>query len=285
MADSTIVCKPTPWFLMRAAAMLLMFAVFAVLFYIDGSTGYRKKNLGYFMHATFKQAHDEFARRDAGGELTAEGWRDHASRQKVNFPDDRSVLPVDLELPMPWPEVLWDYQTMKPLDWHRLWLAYSGKEKLASSPPEKPFDARKIEEQWVVFWICLVLVAGAAFFLVRTVGRSLQADGDGVRGAGGKLVPYRDMKRLDLRKWETKGLAFIDYEGEAGKGRIRIDGLTYGGFKKEQEEPAERLMQKIRNHFSGEILEYVSISEKEEGPDGAGNEQEGEIRMDENDDR
>ena len=262
--------------------MLLMFAVFAVLFYIDGSTGYRKKNLGYFMHATFKQAHDEFARMDAGGELTAEEWREYASSQVVRFTDDHSTLPAGLKLPMPWPEVLWDYETMKPLDWHRLWLAYSGEEKFASSPPEKPYDARKIEEQWVVFWICLVLVGGASFFLVRTVGRSLQADGEGVRGAGGKFVPYGDMKRLDLRKWETKGLAFIEHEGEGGKGRIRIDGLTYGGFKKEQDEPAERLMEKIRSHFSGEVLEYVSISDKEEEADGAGNEPEARKRGDEN---
>ena len=262
--------------------MLLMFAVFAVLFYIDGSTGYRKKNLGYFMHATFKQAHDEFARMDAGGGLTADGWRDFASSQEVNFPKDRSILPADLQLPMTWPEVLWDYETMKPLDWHRLWLAYSGEKELASSPPEKPFDARKIEEQWVVFWICLVLVAVTAFFLVRTVGRSLRADDEGVRGAGGKFVPYGDMKRLDLRKWETKGLAFIEYEGEKGKGRIRIDGLTYGGFKKEQDEPAERLMQKIRSRFSGEILEYVSIPDKEEAADDAGDEPEGKRRTNEN---
>jgi hypothetical protein len=265
MGESTIVCKPTPWFLIRAAAMLLMFGVFSVLFYIDGSTGYRKKNLGFHMHATFKQAHDEFARMNSGGALTAEEWRKYAEKQVVRLPEDRSVLPADLELPVPWPEVLHDYEKMKPLDWHRLWLGYSAEREMASSPPERPYDARKIQEQWVVFWICLALSLGAAFFLVRTLGRSLKADDDAVTGVDGKVVPYRDMKRLDLRKWETKGLAFIEFEGGSGKGRVRIDGLTYGGFKKEQDEPAERLMRKIRSRFSGEILEYVSISAGDEG--------------------
>jgi hypothetical protein len=248
--------------------MLVMFGVFAVLFYLDGSTGYRKKNLGFHMHATFKQAHDEFARMNSGGGLTAEEWRRYAEKQEVRLPEDRSILPVDLELPVRWPEVLWEYEKMKPLDWHRLWLDYSGEREMSSSPPEKPYDARKIHEQWVVFWICLALAGGAAFFLVRTLGRSLRADEEGITGVNGKKVPYSDMKRLDLRKWETKGLAFIEFEGASGKGRVRIDGLTYGGFKKEQDEPAERLMRKIRSRFSGEILEYVSISAGGEGGDG-----------------
>ncbi len=77
----------------------------------------------------------------------------------------------------------------------------------------------------------------------------------------GKRVPFTDFKTLDLRKWDTKGLAFIDYDGASGKGRIRIDGLTYGGFKKENDEPAERLMQRIRSRFSGEIIEYAPVAD------------------------
>jgi hypothetical protein len=268
MGETAIICKPTPWFLIRAAAMLVMFGVFSYLFYMDGSTGYRKKNLGFHIHAAFKAAHDEFARMNSGGGLTADEWRKHAAEQVVRLPEDRSTLPADLTFPVRWPEVLHDYEKMKPLDWHRLWLDYSGERQMSSNPPEKPYDARKIQEQWVVFWICLALSAGAVFFLVRTLGRSLQADDQGVRGVNGRLVPYGDLKRLDLRKWDTKGLAFLEFEGSGGKGRIRIDGLTYGGFKKEQDEPAEQLMRRIRSRFSGEILEYVSISA--EGDEGEG---------------
>lgn len=255
--------------------MLLMFGVFSVLFYLDGSTGYRKKNLAFHMHATFKEAYADFERMNAGGALTADEWRRHAEKQMVRLPEDRSVLPADLKLPVPWPEVLHDYDKMKPLDWHRLWLDYSGEREMASSPPERPYDARKIQEQWVVFGICLALALGAAFFLVRTLGRSLEADDEGVRDVNGKLIPYGDMKQLDLRKWETKGLAFVEYEGAGGRGRVRIDGLTYGGFKKEQNEPAEQLMRKIRSRFSGEILEYVSISAGEDGGDDAARDEAG----------
>ncbi len=267
--SDAIVCKPTPWFTFRAAVMLLMFGVFAVLFYIDGSTGYRKKNVVFFLHETFKHSNDEFARMNSDGSLTAERWKTHAEKQSVRFPDERSLLPADLTLPMPWPDILHDFERMKPLQWNQLWLEYSKREGLDATPPEKPYDARKIGEQWVVFWICLALALGAAFFLLRTIRRSIRADAEAVTGPDGRRVPYADLKVLDLRKWETKGLAFIDYDGSAGKGRIRIDGLTYGGFKKEQDEPAERLMGLIRSRFSGEILEYAPLtSESASGSDG-----------------
>ncbi len=255
----SIVCKPTPWFLLRAAVMLLMFGGFAGWFYLDASIGYRKKNLVYHLHHTFENASGEFSRMNSDGTLTAEAWKSHAAAQSVSFPEDASVLPADLKLPMPWPEILHDFERMKPLDWKKLWLEYSKNEGLPADPPEQSYDARKIGEQWVGVWICLALALTALFVLVRTLGRSIRADGEALTNQQGRRIPYADLKTLDLRKWETKGLAFIDYEGASGKGRVRIDGLTYGGFKKEQGEPAEQLMRLIRSRFSGEILEYAPV--------------------------
>ncbi len=258
-----IICKPTPWFLLRAVAMLLMFGVFAVLFFIDGSTGYRKKNEGFYLNKTFQKANSDFSEMNSDGSLTAEEWKAYAAQQTVAFPEDPAVLPAGTDLEMPWPEILHNFDRMKPLQWNLLWQEYSGERGFNEKPPEEPYDARKIGEQWIVFWICLALAAGAAFILVRTLRRSIVADEDGIRTQTGVRVPYTDLTTLDLRKWETKGLAFADYSGTSGKGRIRIDGLTYGGFKKENDQPAERLMQRIRSRFSGEIIEYAAVAEPE----------------------
>ena len=76
-----------------------MFGTFAVLFYLDGSVGYRKKNESYYLHKTFQIANDDFAKKNAGGALTAEAWRKFAETQSVVFPDDRSVLPAAIQLP------------------------------------------------------------------------------------------------------------------------------------------------------------------------------------------
>jgi len=267
--SESVLCKPTPWFLFRAVVMLLMFGVFAVLFYIDGSTGYREKNKAFYLYKTFQAANGEFAEMDSDGSLTPEAWKAHAEKQSVRFPEDRSILPADLTLPMPWPAILHDYEKMK-IQWNKLWLEYSKENGMPGKPSDEPFDARKIGEQWVVFWICLALALGAAFVLLRTLTRKISADAEGIVSQQGRRVPYGDLKTLDLRKWDTKGLAFIDYEGASGKGRIRIDGLTYGGFKKEQGEPAETLMRLIRSRFSGEILEYAPLAAEGSPEEGSG---------------
>lgn len=264
MAPSeTIVCKPTPWFIFRAVVMFLMFGVFSVLFYIDGTTGYRKKNEVYYLHKTFQIANDEFSKMNTGGSLTAAEWKAHAEKQVVSFPKDTSVLPASIQLPMPWPPILHDFERMKPLQWNILWREFTKEKGMSASASEKPYDAGKIAEQWVVFWICSGLTVIAVFFLLRTINRSISVDATSVTTQQGKRVLFTDFRTLDLRKWENKALAFIDYDGASGKGRIRIDGLTYGGFKKENDEPAERLMQRIRENFSGEIIEYAKASEVE----------------------
>ena len=237
-----------------------MFAVFAVYFYYDGSVGYRAKNKVYYLHETFKAAGNQFADMNAEGTLTEQEWMQHANAQSVNFPEDRSILPVELEFPMPWPEILRDYERMKPLQWNQLWIEYSGENGYPSSPSEQPYDARKIQEQWVFVYICSALTLIAAWILLQTLRRSITADDQGIKTHRGLEVPHSALKTLDLRKWQSKGLAYLDYEGTDGSGRIKIDGLTYGGFKSEQGAPAEQLMKIIRDHFTGEIIEYTEIS-------------------------
>lgn len=254
-----IVCKPTPWFTLRAGSMLAMFSVFAVLFYIDGTTGYRKKNLEYYLHATFKPATDKFAEMNAKGDLTPGAWKDFAETQTVGFPPDPSLLPEGTKIPMPWPAILADYDKVKSLQHNLIWKEYSGENRMSEKVAEHPFDAGKIREQIIVFYICLALALGALFFLIRTSRRSISADAEALSTADGRRIRFSDMKTLDLRKWDTKGIALIDFEGDAGRGRIRVDGLTYGGFKKEQDQPAERLMARIRENFSGEIIEYTAV--------------------------
>lgn len=253
-----IICKPTPWFLLRGVVVFLMFAVFAVLFYRDGTVGYRKKNETFYLHKGFEGAVADFQRMNASGGLTPEAWRNHASRQTVAFPNDASLLPAGLKQPVSWPGILLDYEKLRPMNVTKLWTEYSGQHQLDSKPPEHEYNAWKIREQWIAFWVCAVIAGVALFFLLRTLGRKITADENGIISQSGKSVAYGDLRTLDLRKWETKGLAFLDYSGPSGSGKIRLDGLTYGGFGKDDGELAEQLMQAIRARFSGEVIEYTT---------------------------
>lgn len=239
--------------------MLLMFGVFSVMFFADGKWGYREKNLAYHVSKAFEGAIGDFKAKQ--GELGPEAWRVYAQRQTVDLPEDPALLPEDTPRPMPWPEILHDYERMKASleqQPNPLFDEYRLAAGIRKEAPEKDFSAQKIFEQWVVFWICLTLTFGALVMLLRTIRRSVAIDDEALYPAGGGRIPFGELVRLDLRKWGTKGLAFVwARTASGGERKLRIDGLTYGGFKVEQGEPAERLMTRLRENFSGEVIEYV----------------------------
>jgi hypothetical protein len=271
-----IVCKPTPWFLLRAAAMLLMFGVFSVLFFRDGKWGYREENLSYHVSKAFEQATNQF--KEKKDQITPADWRAYAATQKIDFlhTDKETKKPVatpvpeGTPVPMPWPEVLGDYEKMKAsLDQEpdTLFNDYRLQANLKKEAPEEVFPERKINEQWVVFGFCLVLALGALLMLLRTLGRRMAIDGQAFYPPSGGKFPFAELARLDLRKWDTKGLAFAWAKTPSGGERkLRIDGLTYGGFKKEDDEPAERLMRRLKENFSGELIEYETHAEEPAKP-------------------
>jgi len=268
-----IECKPTQWFLFRAAAMLLMFGIFAGMFYKDGKWGYREKNVSYFTWRAVEKASAEFG--EAQSKMSSSAWREYAEAQTLELPEDRSILPEGTPETLPWPGLLGDYELMKEgmaNPKKLLFDRYRDEVGMKYEAPDKAFTAGKIFEQWVVFWICLVLTLGAVFVLLRTISRKMVLEGSSFQPAGGKSVEVKDLVRLDLRRWDRKGLAFAWAKGADGSERkIRIDGLTYGGFKAEDGEPAEKLMQALKAGFSGELIEYeaeeepVKASEAAEG--------------------
>jgi hypothetical protein len=257
-APAPIICRPTRWFLIRALAMLGMFGVFTVWFYYDAEVGYRSKNEAFFTERAFQKAVEDFTRLNADGGLAPEAWREFAATQNIEFPNEEGILPSSLEQPVPWPDILLDFENVRQLNPATLWRTYTADRGISFNVPEDYYSSRKIHEQWVVFWICLALFLIALFFLIRTLRRSIKIDAQGITDATGRCVAFDDLTLLDLRKWDTKGIAFVEYGTASGSGRMRLDGLTYGGFSHEHGQPAERMMDMLRANFSGEILEYAT---------------------------
>ena len=163
-----------------------------------------------------------------------------------------------------WPDLLKDHRRLAADGWHKLWLEFSAGRRMDANPPEHPavpgkvaFDAKKLREQAVMGGVCALLALGAAWVLLRTLRRTIEADAGGLTAADGRRIEFRQFDRLDKRKWKSKGLAYAWFDAGGSRRRIRIDGLTYGGFRKEDGEPAERLMQRLEANFSGELIDYA----------------------------
>ena len=263
--SDTIECRATKWFYFRAWAMVIMFAVFLVLFLKDWKVGYPRKNEVYYTYKAFENAEKLFNER----EWSVEEWQREVGQRKV-FPGDDIALPSKVDRKAPWPHQLSDYEiyrdavaaegnkTMPPM-----WAAYTDERGWSSSIPQKSYDRGKIQEQLYFGVGSGLLLLIALYFMVRTSRRSMKADLEAFYPPAGEKVPYESIRKIDTRKWRTKGLAYLFSEAQDGTvKRSRVDGMVYGQFREENGAPAEALFQKILQNFKGELVELVEDAEE-----------------------
>jgi hypothetical protein len=242
--------------------MLVMFTVFAVLFFMDAKTGYRQKNLAFYTRMAFDSAFKAFPEYGKDAESWA-AFTKHSTIPAPAFSDGHQPgpLPEGVSFPLPWPEQLKDYEKVKAAvgNWRPLYDEYRTSAGIQREPDEHDYPQQKITEQWAVFGVSSVLALATLFVLIRTKRRTLAVDDTTLYPPAGAAVPISDLSRLDLRKWDTKGVAFAWAKNPGGEPRkIRLDGFVYGGFKKDQGEPAEAFMKRLKASFSGEIMQYVT---------------------------
>ena len=265
MQEAEIIeCRATRWFYVRGWAMVIMFGVFLVLFLKDWKVGWPAKNEVYYTYKAFEKAEDLFNER----EWSAEEWESEAKKREV-FPAGDVVLPMHVDRKARWPLQLSDYKgyrnavleegnkTIPPM-----WALYTHERGWSSAIPEKSYDAKKIQEQLYYAIGSGVLLVSALFFLVRNSRRSMKVDGESFYAPGGEKIAFESIRRIDVRKWRTKGLAYLFFEDKPdSKGgalkRSKVDGMIYGQFREENGAPAEALFQRILQNFKGELVELV----------------------------
>ena len=250
--------------------MLVMFSVFFVLFLTDGLWGYREKNEQYYMQKNFEQAGVVFQEKEKAGGNDAASWKEFASRQVCVFPENaEEVLPEGVAAKKPWPEVLVNgYSVMKEKGAQngaqKLWEDYALERKWPAELPEHPLSAGEIRDQFVAAGVAGVLIIGTLFILIRTLRRTIRVDEEALYTQDGRRIPFADMVRIDKRKWDTKGIAFVYYMEGGEEKKAKIDGMVYGQFQEENGAPAERLFEHVMAHFKGEVLEYADAEENDE---------------------
>ncbi len=260
MAETNIICKPTLDTFVRFFVVLAAFTGFGLYFFYDASVGYRKANEVYFSYQAFARLGDDITTKHP----TPAAWEATRKRSPLiesaiengesvaREGDHTYPLPAGCEATLTSPPEACNFNAMQK-SWNDCWLAYTARMHYPSQPVEHAYDAVAIREQWYAGGVCMLISAVLLALMIRTSRRTMALRGDVVTAAG-QTFRVSDITRLDLRQWGKgyKGVAYATVNGR----KIRLDGMTYGGFNPKNGEPAEAFMRALHARYQGEILEY-----------------------------
>lgn len=258
MSQIHIVCKPTGDTFVRFGIVVAALFGFAVYFFYDGHTGYRQKNEVVYSFKAFAELGALAMRSDAGAWAAELSGRPLLQAGMVEGElvvaegESHYPLPAESEAARSCPPEVLDHAAMSR-SWNDCWAAYSKRMRFPLQPGEHGYDVAAIREQWIAGGVFSLLGLLLLYFAVRTAGRVLALEGDCVTAAGQQFA-VADIRSIDLRQWGPgfKGVAYFRVHGR----KVRVDGMTYGGFNKAKGEPAEAFMQAVLARYEGEIIEY-----------------------------
>lgn len=215
-----IVCRVTRWYFRRMGMLGGLLMVFGLVFLYDGVRGYPKsvelaKKKEWFTTeflASFDAAKKE-------GRL--EQWI--ADAQAKGLPTG-----VDGEPPR--------------------WVSYAAQNGWEEEP--KLYSQREIDEQFWFAYGCMAAALITVVILLKNRGKQLRGESDHWVTPEGLKISYTDVFRVDKRKWEHKGLAYVWHKSGGSEKRAVIDDLKFSG--------ADKVLERLLGCFSGELIEKVS---------------------------
>ncbi|MFI3242852.1 MAG: hypothetical protein R3Y56_01205 [Akkermansia sp.] len=263
MSEKTIICKATADTMMRFGVLLLALWGFGFYFLYDAQIGYQQKNEAYFSYQAFAKGGEK------APEMSEDQWKQKNTPTTplieasvvdgvlcvVKDKEGKSTLyplPTECQSVNSMPEEFLHYQVMRK-GWNDAWMDYSARMRFELKPAD-PHDAASIAEQWIASGVTFALSFILLFFTVRTAKRQMSIAGTKLTVAG-QQFDIADIERIDMRQWGAgyKGSAIFTVKGK----KVKADGMTYGGFAKKDDQPAERFMQAVLAQYQGELIEYA----------------------------
>ena len=92
-----------------------------------------------------------------------------------------------------------------------------------------PYKKEDIRTQFLYAAFCLPIGFLLLFRLVRTLPKTVQADGDTLYAVDGATIPFASITDIDKRRWDRKAIAVVHYETGGTKGKTVIDDWIYQG--------------------------------------------------------
>lgn len=220
-SSETILCHITSWYYRRMGMLAGLCFVFGLVFLYDGVWGYPKVvAIAKEKERFLKEFIPSFDAAKREGRM--EQWL--ADAKAKGMPTG-----VDGDSPR--------------------WKSYAAKNGWDEEP--KHYTDNEIAEQFYWAYGCFAAAGIAGILVLLNRGKTLRGEADHWVTPEGVQVHYKDVFRVDKRKWEHKGLAYAWYHTASGaEKRAVIDDLKFGG--------ADKVLTRLLGRFSGELIEKVS---------------------------
>lgn len=216
-----IVCRITPWYYRRMGLMAGMLVAMGLYFLYDGKFGYPRANeiadKKEWFENTLLKGYDE-----AKAANRLEAWVKETEAK--GLPAGKNGEPPR-------------------------WVSYAAEHGW----PEKPhkYTDREINEQF--WWGGATVMAGLIVGVMMLLNRSkvLRAEADRWTTPEGQTIHFSQVFRVDKRKWDNKGLAYVWYRetAEAPEKKAILDDLKFDG--------AAQVLDRLIANFKGELIEKL----------------------------
>lgn len=97
------------------------------------------------------------------------------------------------------------------------------------TPPDRFFRRDELIVQCVLGILLTGLGLGLAIRLVLHLRKKLWAENGVVHGPDGEEVPYAAVEGIDMRKWNSKGIAVLEYQENGEAKRLVVDDYKFTG--------------------------------------------------------
>lgn len=218
--NEIITCRLTSWYVRRVGLLAAAVLAMGCYFLYDGRWGYPKKN-------KIAEQKEWYVAEVVGSYKEAASQGNNAVAQWLTEARKKGWI-VDPNLTQP--------------QWHD----YAAPRGWAAEP--RKYTPAEIQQQ---FWIGWAMVAAAAIMgmmLVVNRNKTLVGHADRMILPNGKTVRFADAFKIDTRKWDNKGLAYV-YSREPGRRsahKATIDDLKF--------HPAEQVLKRLLSQFQGELI-------------------------------
>ena len=249
-----IICLPTPWFYKRAISFCFLLGFFSFLFFKDGLFSYPKKNEAFLMFHIFERAGKKYDSLNTNNRLIQKNWDSFLSEQKEFLSQQSLILPKGMDFSKFPPQELNQFHQIGKKGWHNAWKDYSYQKKFPLKPSEKKYSKSDLKEQIFFGFFCGISSIFLLFFILRISRKSCFIDDKKLQIATVDYFKYDQVQKLDLKKWDNKGIAFFFLQKDNKELKLKFDGFIYGGFEGEDGGKAEQFIQKFQSKFQGEII-------------------------------